>query len=417
MSTSASLLCTLLAIVGYANGIYPVIMIPGDGGSRIEARLNKTWVPHYFCYKKADWFELWLNVHYLAPEAIDCWADNMRLRYDNKSRTTHDNEGVEIRVPGWGKPKYVEYLDSAEDTTGLYFGKIADKLVKTGYVRGRNLFGAPYDFRKAANELNPFFSNLTTLAEFAYKSNGNTPVVILTHSMGSVAAHYWLTHKVDQAWKDKHIRALVSLAGPWAGTVRSLKVFAFGDDLGSFWVNTKSLGTQERSNPSLMWLMPSPLLWPAASDVLLQAADVNITTANMKDFFYTFGRPDGWEMYKDIKDLSVKMEAPNVDVFCLHGSGVPTTDKIVYTSNFTANAKAKLMKGEGDGTVNMRSLSACTKWETEMSGRHKFQHHVFNNTEHLQILRDEAPSEYVKDLISNLNEELRMSEPVIFFAP
>lgn len=75
------------------------------------------------------------------------------------------------------------------------------------------------------------------------------------------------------------------------------------------------------------------------------------------------------------------------------------------------------MKGEGDGTVNMRSLSACTKWETEMSGRHKFQHHVFNNTEHLQILRDEAPSEYVKDLISNLNEELRMSEPVIFFAP
>ena len=105
MSTSASLLCTLLAIVGYANGIYPVIMskwliciicqqcpkkdfivtsvqylVPGDGGSRIEARLNKTWVPHYFCYKKADWFELWLNVHYLAPEAIDCWADNMRLR-------------------------------------------------------------------------------------------------------------------------------------------------------------------------------------------------------------------------------------------------------------------------------------------------------------------------------------------------
>ena len=76
----------------------------------------------------------------------------MVVRYDNKSRTTHDNEGVEIRVPGWGKPKYVEYLDSAEDTTGLYFGNIADKLVKTGYVRGRNLFGAPYDFRKAASK-------------------------------------------------------------------------------------------------------------------------------------------------------------------------------------------------------------------------------------------------------------------------
>ena len=60
-------------------------VVPGDGGSRIEAKLNKTWVPHYFCYKKSDWFELWLNVHYLAPEAIDCWADNMRLRYDSSS--------------------------------------------------------------------------------------------------------------------------------------------------------------------------------------------------------------------------------------------------------------------------------------------------------------------------------------------
>ena len=91
--------------------------------------------------------------------------------------------------------------------------------------------------------------------------------------------------------------------------------------------------------------------------------------------------------------------------------------RIVYSSNFTANAKAKLMKGEGDGTVNVRSLAACTKWEKELSGRHKCQHHVFNNTDHLQILRDEGSSEYVKDLISNLNQELRMSEPVISLAP
>ena len=73
--------------------------------------------------------------------------------------------------------------------------------------------------------------------------------------------------------------------------------------------------------------MPNSLLWPADSDVLLQAADVNITTDNMKDFFQTLGQPDGWEMYKDTKDLSAKLEAPDVDVFCLHGSGVPTTSK------------------------------------------------------------------------------------------
>ena len=91
--------------------------------------------------------------------------------------------------------------------------------------------------------------------------------------------------------------------------------------------------------------------------------------------------------------------------------------RIVYSSNFSANAKATLVKGEGDGTVNKRSLAACTKWQKEMSGRHTFQYHTFNNTDHLQILKEESPSEYVKDLIHNLNRELQRSEPVIFIAP
>jgi lysophospholipase-3 len=64
--------------------------------------------------------------------------------------------------------------------------------------------------------------------ERAYKDNGETPVVILTHSMGSLAGLFWLNSRVTQSWKDQHIRALVSLAGPWAGTVRSMKVFAVG---------------------------------------------------------------------------------------------------------------------------------------------------------------------------------------------
>ena len=66
---------------------------------------------------------------------------------------------MDIRVPGWGDPKYVEYLDSAGEFS--YFGPIADKLVKNGYVRGRNLFGAPYDFRKAASKALDFLRNRT----------------------------------------------------------------------------------------------------------------------------------------------------------------------------------------------------------------------------------------------------------------
>jgi hypothetical protein len=30
----------------------PVIIVPGDGGSQLEARANKPSVPHFFCQKK-----------------------------------------------------------------------------------------------------------------------------------------------------------------------------------------------------------------------------------------------------------------------------------------------------------------------------------------------------------------------------
>ena len=40
--------------------------------------------------------------------------------------------------------------------------------------------------------------------------------------MGSIMTLYFLT-KQSQAWKDKHIRSLISIAGVWGGTARAVK--------------------------------------------------------------------------------------------------------------------------------------------------------------------------------------------------
>lgn len=86
------------------------------------------------------------------PFVIDCWVDNLRLEYDNVTRTTRNPNGVDIRVPGWGLSEPVEWLDPSHDKTGAYFNNIADSLVKAGYVRNTSLRGAPYDFRKAPSK-------------------------------------------------------------------------------------------------------------------------------------------------------------------------------------------------------------------------------------------------------------------------
>ena len=90
----------------------------------------------------------------LLPLAIDCWADNMLMKYDPKTRTTRNNDGVEIRVPGFGNSTTVELIGNGTlaGSSNLYFHPIAEALVKLGYRRGVDMHGAPFDFRKAASK-------------------------------------------------------------------------------------------------------------------------------------------------------------------------------------------------------------------------------------------------------------------------
>ena len=203
--------------------LYPVILIPGDGGNQLYAKLNKSSAPHYFCQLKSNgFFELWLNLEEISPYVIDCFIDNMRLFYDNKTRTTNNGQGVDIDIKNFGDSSTVEYLDDSKLSVTSYFAQIADALVKKlNYKRGLNVRGAPYDWRKAPDELDFFFRNLTNLVEETYYANNNTKCMIVAHSMGNPMTLYWLNNYVSQEWKDKFIRYFVSLSAPWGGAVKS----------------------------------------------------------------------------------------------------------------------------------------------------------------------------------------------------
>ena len=152
---------------------YPVLLVPGLSASQIDARLNKTKVPHYYCAKKSDWFTLWLNPSELLPGVIDCWIDNFKLVFNNVTKKTENTPGVETRVPGFGDVRTIEYLSSvhlpaseyrctdvkmyrvktfSSFSTAGYFHNLITGLLKAGYKRNETIRGAPYDFRRAPSE-------------------------------------------------------------------------------------------------------------------------------------------------------------------------------------------------------------------------------------------------------------------------
>ncbi|KAL0274121.1 UNVERIFIED_CONTAM: hypothetical protein PYX00_006620 [Menopon gallinae] len=373
-----------------SSGLHPVIFVPGDGGSQLEAKLNKSTVVHYICQKKTkDFFNIWLNIELLVPLVIDCWIDNMVLQYNNQTRKTSNANGVEIRVSGFGNSSVVEWIDPSKASPGAYFKDIAEQLVQIGYERDKSIRGAPYDFRKGPNESEEFFDKMKILIEETYSENNNKSVVLITHSMGGLMAQVFL-QKASQNWKDKYVRALISLAGPWGGSVKALKVYAVGDNLGSFVLRESIVRAEQISSPSLAWLLPSKFFWKE-NEVLVQTPEKNYTHKDYEAFFNDIGFPNGWEMYKDIKPYADNFNPPGVEIHCLHGYGMDTTERLFYKNEF--ESYPVLITGDGDGTVNRRSLEGCLHWKSLQ--KQKIYYAPFNKIDHMGVLRNKDVLGYI----------------------
>ena len=192
----------------------PIVSILGDGGSQLEARLNKTDVPHYICGKESGWFDLWLNIHLLAPGKTDCLFNNFSLHYENKFQTTYNTQGVEIRPTNFGTVDSVSYLDIYRlPGTDYFHNIIATRMKNNNYVPNIDMVGAVYDFRKAPNELADYFDQLKNLIESHYVRNNYRPVTLICHSMGCLNSLYLLNRQTDN-WKELYVSRLISLAAP-----------------------------------------------------------------------------------------------------------------------------------------------------------------------------------------------------------
>ncbi|UXI18847.1 cleavage and polyadenylation specificity factor [Sarcoptes scabiei] len=361
--------------------------LPGDGGSQLEARLNKTEVPHYFCVKQTnDYFSVWLNLELLVPFVIDCWVDNMKLIYDNKTRSTKDNVGVEIRVPGFGNTTTIEYVDTSRLPISEYFGLMVENLIEEfGYERGVNIRGAPYDFRKAPNELQDYLVSMKRLIEETYERNHQQRVMIVCHSMGCLLMLRFFNLQ-KQSWKNQFVQSFITLGAPWGGAVKSVKAFISGDNFGVIVAPSLTIRDDERTFPSLAYLLPNSNVFDS-NLILVETRDRKYTIRNYDQLFRDINYPVGHEMWNDVKNLTYTLEAPGVEVYCIYGTGSDTMKKIIYERNrFPDEQPDRIEYGDGDGTVNIESLSACKRWQREQ--RQPVHHYPIKNLDHMKVLSD-----------------------------
>ena len=94
------------------------------------------------------------------------------------------------------------------------------------------------------------------------------------------------------------------------------------------------------------------------------------------------------------------MHAPGVAIHCLFGTGIETPDAFHYnvSENWFDTQPVSIEHGDGDGTVNIRSLLGCQRWIEQQNEPVTVK--SFDSVTHRGILNDQAILDHIGRILS-----------------
>lgn len=393
---------TVLAHVHVSATLGPVVIVPGTGGSQLQAKLNKPSTKHIWCSKTSDWYTIWLSITNLLQPAIYCWCENIKLLWNPSTREYSNNAGVSTRVPGWGSTNSIEFLDpSIKAGKSAYFHALVTALVAAGLQRNVTVRGAPYDFRRTPDSAGgydgQFVSKMKALVEETYGLSGNQTVTLLSHSMGCVCTLYFLNH-MAQDWKDMYIRQWIPTAGVFAGAGEAVAQLMSGSSEGIPGVSGLTVREEQRSYQSNMWLLPSEQVWDAATPLVLTPS-ANYSAHDYEALFARANFTHGFARLQQVANLTSDLLAPGVNTTHLYGLAVETPTQFQWKTDASfPDTTPTVINADGDGAVPVRSLKAVEKWALQMPGR--FHSVTYAGQTHTGILQDRS---YIDNILAMLS--------------
>ena len=348
----------------------PVVIVPGIVGSNIQAKLNKPSVVQPLCSKTSDWYYAWLESFEVAPDAVKCLFDNLKLKHLGEGNVTN-NDGVTTRIAdygGIGDIRCAMPKTAAACNTTVNWGYALDQLQAAGYSPGVNLFGAPYDFRYGPKSwFRKEFPQLKALIEKAYTTNNDTKVVITSISLGGPYFHLFLTHFVDPAWKQKYVDSWVSMSSLWNGATQVAQMLTAGLGWdGISWIKPQVFREGVRNWPAMIFMLPFPyddVNGTHVDDTYITSSNRSYKASDMGQAVLDAGLPDTAAILQSISQYRKSTTPPGVKTYCWYGHGIDTAASLSFTGSDLSDFDAMTVHMEdGDGTVQHSSLRVCEDW-------------------------------------------------------
>jgi len=143
-------------------------------------------------------------------------------------------------------------------------------------------------------------------------------------------------------------------------------------------------------------MLPSNEFW-SSDEVLVKTPIRTYTVKDYDAFFKDIQFPEGSFVRRNVQRLisPISQYSPNVTLHCLYGTGVNTPEMYTYSEGKFPDGTPSVTNGDGDGTVNARSLKACSSFK-QMNAVHVKE---FPGRDHNGVLSDSSVHDYVKNVL------------------
>lgn len=186
----------------------------------------------------------------------------------------------------------------------------------------------------------------------------------------------------------------------WGGSAEQISLFSSGNTFGipKILVNPLKVRGEQRTDTSNVYLLPSRELW-SADEVLAITPERNYTVKDYDGFFQDIDFPLGIKLRKLVENITYPLteHSPKVTVHCLYGTGVKTGERYQFKEGEFPDTQPDVFYGDGDGTVNRRSLEACNKWNQRQPNKVTVK--TYPGVNHNGLLSDENVQNYIKPLL------------------
>lgn len=359
----------LLSFLFLGRKFSPITIFPGFGGSVIYSNFHESqrvlWPPKVLDLVQYPQYFYNLGCQYKNNTFI--------LNTDSCVGSIGSTEGI-LSVDKWIVPL----------TKHSYFDDLIISL-KNFYCPDC-IYGSPYDFRILGNKdyRIEYYKKLKFFFENKKRRHGDASVII-SHSLGGIVVHDFLSKQTEE-WKKKFIKKVIFINCPWGGSISALKLLLNEKLQLKNW-NTELSIPFIKYYSSLLLLIPNAYFNPNKI-IYRNWKKEQVQIHEILEYWNQNELLQNYHHHFD--DMLESLQKHNgVEYHVIVGS------KLATPSSLYENKETLLTKsGNGDGVIEMESLLACEKWNTN-----NVRIYILENEEHTTILKSNSLFRLIEKMI------------------